>query len=80
MVEPPDASICNRGCKRLQPHLQTFASANSCVHLLPEWPSSDPVPGCMEVHGQALLDTNEGWEEARKVCFWGIGNAEKYSF
>ena len=64
MIEHPGANICNRGCKRLQPHLQTFASANSCVHLLSEWPSSDPVAGCMQAPREALLDTNEGWEEA----------------
>ena len=42
MLSVSDANICNRDCKRLQPHLQTFASAKSCVYLHHHLPSEEP--------------------------------------
>ena len=49
-----DASICNRGCKRLQPRLQTFASGNSYTHLPGEMPSADHHFRWRWAHGRAL--------------------------
>ena len=42
MLSVSDANICNRDCKRLQPHLETFASAKSCVYIHHHLPSEEP--------------------------------------
>ena len=56
-----DAYICNRGCKRLQPGMQTFASRKSTVHLLRKSPSPTPIFISIGAHGRviwmAILDT-----------------------
>ena len=35
MVEPPDASICNRGCKRLRPQSHAFIFCPNGLLLTP---------------------------------------------
>ena len=58
MVDPPDANVCNRGCKRLQPHLQTFASAKSCVYLHHHLSSEKPKRMLQKAHSDVCFEAN----------------------
>ena len=49
-----DAYICNRGCKRLQPGMQTFASRKSTVHLHRKSPSPTPIFMSIGAHGRVI--------------------------
>ena len=58
MLSVSDASICNRDCKRLQPHLQTFASAKSCVYLHHHLPSEKPKRMLQRALSDVSLEVN----------------------
>ena len=49
-----DADICNRGCKRLQPGMQTFASRKSTVHPARKSPSLTPIFMSIGAHGRVI--------------------------
>ena len=58
MLSVSDANICNRDCKRLQPHLQTFASAKSCVYLHHHLPSEKPKRMLQRAHFDVCFEAN----------------------
>ena len=58
MLSVSDASICNRDCKRLQPHLQTFASAKSCVYLHHHLSSEKPKRMLQRAHFDVCFEAN----------------------
>ena len=57
----PDANICNRGCKRLRPPLQTFASPFSSFLALVK---------CLLVSPRWILTHSESTYENQKVSRW----------
>ena len=58
MLSVSDANICNRDCKRLQPDLQTFASAKSYVYLHHHLPSEDPKRMLQRAHSDVCYEAN----------------------
>ena len=68
-----DAYICNRGCKRLQPGMQTFASRKSTVHLHRKSPSPTPIFMSIGAHGRVIRTVILGSKSRPKTSTRGFG-------
>ena len=72
-----DANVCKRGCKRLQPGMQVFASQKTTVYLHRKMPSSAPILMCDEAHGRVFRRAILGSKERRKTSWRGFEGGEK---
>ena len=72
-----DANVCKRGCKRLQPGMQVFASRKTTVNLHRKMPSSDPILMCDEAHDRVIRRAILGSKERRKTSWRGFEGGEK---
>ena len=72
-----DANVCKRGCKRLQPGMQVFASRKTTVNLHREMPSPDPILMCDEAHDRVIRRAILGSKERRKTSWRGFEGGEK---
>ena len=58
MLPVSDASICNRDCKRLQPHLHTYESAKSYVYIHHHLSSEEPKRMRQRAHSDVCFEAN----------------------
>ena len=72
-----DANVCKRGCKRLQPGMQVFASRKTTVNLHRKMPSPDPILMCDEAHDRVFRRAILGSKERRKTSWRGFEGGEK---
>ena len=72
-----DANVCKRGCKRLQPGMQVFASRKTTVNLHRKMPSSAPILMCDEAHDRVIRRAILGSKERRKTSWRGFEGGEK---
>ena len=68
-----DADICNRGCKRLQPGMQTFASRKSTIHPARKSPSPTPIFMSIGAHGRVIRTVILGSKSRPKTSTRGFG-------
>ena len=68
-----DADICNRGCKRLQPGMQTFASRKPTVHLHRKSPSPTPIFMSIGAHGRVIWTAILDSKDRQKTSSRGFG-------
>lgn len=72
-----DANVCKRGCKRLQPGMQVFASQKTTVNLHRNSLSPAPVWMCDEAHGRVIRRAILGSKDRRKTSWRGFEGGEK---
>ena len=68
-----DAYICNRGCKRLQPGMQTFASRKSTIHPARKSPSPTPIFMSIGAHGRVIQTAILDSKDRQKTSSRGFG-------
>ena len=73
-----DADICNRGCKRLQPGMQTFASRKSTVHPARKSPSPTPIFMSIGAHGRVIRTAILDSKFLQKTSSRGFGGRKTY--